>query len=177
VNIKTAAMKSAVLFLIKIIYNMLYEVWDMENNLKIIETENYDEILFFAFDNGVEFDEKNNIYINKPYLGLKLILNNKMIGGVSVCKSNYGDYVLEYLAVNENYRHNGYATLLIEYIFNKLREIKVSKLYLMAHVYEIYKKTGFKFVSDKLYLISNNCLNCESYKNKECVPKVMLKEL
>lgn len=148
----------------------------MENNLKIIETDNYDEILFFAFDNGIEFDSENNCFINKPCLGFKLMLDDKMIGGVTVCKSEFGDYVLEYLSVNEQYRHNGYATMLMEYVFNKLRKLKISKLYIIAFVYEIYRKSGFKVVDDKFYLISNNCLNCELYKTKECVPKVMLKE-
>lgn len=148
-----------------------------DKNVKIEETTNYEEILAFAFDNGVEYDEENKRYINEPYLGLKLLLNNQMIGTVVICKSEFGDYVLENLAIIENFRHKGYATMLIEYIFNKLKILKISKIYLIAHVYEIYEKAGFNFTNDKIYLISNNCLNCELYKSKECIPKVMVKKI
>ena len=93
----------------------------LTKSAKIEEATDYDEILNFAFDNGVEYDEENKRYVNKPYLGFKLLLDNKMIGAVSICKSELGDYVLENLAILKEFRHKGYATMLIEYVFNKLK--------------------------------------------------------
>lgn len=149
----------------------------MNNNLKIEETDEYEKILQYAFDNGLEYDDENKRYVNPPYLGLKLLLYDKMIGTIVVCKSEYGDYVIDNLAINDNYRHRGYATMLIEYALNKLKIKKIKKVYLIAHVYDVFKKAGFDFTEDKSYLIKNNCLNCDLYKSKECVPRVMTKEL
>jgi N-acetylglutamate synthase-like GNAT family acetyltransferase len=152
-------------------------ILNKDENIKIVETENYEEILTFAIDNGVEYDEENRRYINKPYLGFELLLNNKLIGAVSICKSDLGDYTLEYLAINENYRNKGYATMLIEFIFAKMKKLNINKIYLFAHIYKLYEKTGFIFTKDKEYLITNNCLNCQLFKSKECIPRVMVKEI
>ena len=146
-------------------------------DIRIEETTEYEEILQYAFDNGVEYDEQNKRYVNAPYLGLKLLLDNKMIGTIAVCKSEYGDYIIEDLAVNENHRHKGYATMLIEYVIKKLKFERIKTIYLIAHVYDIYKKLGFDFTEENSYLIKNNCLNCDLYKSKECIPRVMKKEL
>lgn len=35
--------------------------------MKIEQTTNFDEILTFAFNNGTEYNETNDYYINTPY--------------------------------------------------------------------------------------------------------------
>ena len=138
----------------------------MNENLRIEETIDYEEILQYAFDNGVEYDDENKRYVNAPYLGLKLLLDDKMIGTIAVCRSEYGDYIIEDLAINESYRHKGYATMLINYVLNKLKIEGVKTIYLIAHVYDIYIKLGFDFTEEKQYLIKKKFFNFELYKNK-----------
>lgn len=145
--------------------------------MKIEQTTNFDEILTFAFNNGTEYNETNDYYINTPYLGFKLLINKKIVGTIVICKSINDDYVLENLAIKKEYRHQGYATLLLEHALNKLIELKIKKVYLIARVYELYEKLGFSFVDDKQYLIDNEYLACELYKNKTCISKVMVRKL
>ncbi|MDR0978947.1 MAG: GNAT family N-acetyltransferase [Lachnospiraceae bacterium] len=148
-------------------------------DIKIAQTTDYNKILEFAFDNGVEYDETNKCYINEPFFALELTSDNDLIGSASICKSKVGDYILEQLAVKEEYRHKGYATQLIKTILRRMKELNIKKIYLIAHVYEIYLKNGFEFYNnnDKDYLISDNCLNCDLYINKECIPRIMTIDL
>jgi N-acetylglutamate synthase-like GNAT family acetyltransferase len=148
-------------------------------DMKISETNDYNKILEFAFDNGVEYDETNKCYINEPFFALELTSDNDLIGSVCICKSEVGDYVLENLVIREEYRHKGYATKLIKTILSRMKELSIKKIYLIAHIYEIYLTNGFEFYnnSDRDYLISNNCLNCDLYINKECIPKIMTIDL
>lgn len=82
--------------------------------------------------------------------------DEKIIGG---CTFYANDYELEkafisLLAIHEEYRGNGYASLLLKFIFNKARELGMKTISLEVfsqntNAKKLYLKNGFKLISTK----------------------------
>ena len=132
--------------------------------MKFVKYDNISLINFYRL-NGLEFDE------NKGYFGINvtsfaLLENEKIIGAFSISIYKNKSFI-EALAVDKEYRNNGYGRLLIGKSIEKLEK----PIYTISKVDEFYLKNGF--IYDDLDLIGKECKTCDNY-NITCFPKVMV---
>ena len=122
-------------------------------------------LIDFYIENGLEY------YENKGYFGtgvesFALLENEKIIGAFSISIYKNKSFI-EALAVDKEYRNNGYGRWLIGKSIEKLEK----PIYTISKVDEFYLKNGF--IYDDLDLIGKECKTCDNY-NITCFPKVMV---
>lgn len=142
------------LMAIKLNYNFEY---NLNNEFKIEEFDFLDDpvniqwLFFQGFDHGDNKDEflkeVVDIKANRDHFNKKLSLvvkkNDEMIAYVSAWYIEGLDYAyLEPLCVIPKYRKMGLAKSLLYELFNRLKSMGASKLYVISDM-EFYKKIGF----------------------------------
>ena len=130
----------------------------------IIKYDNKTLIVFYI-ENGLEYDE-NKGYFGTGVESFALLENEKIIGAFSISIYKNKSFI-EALAVDKEYRNNGYGRLLIGKAIEKLEK----PIYTISKVDEFYLKNGF--IYDDLDLIGKECKTCDNY-NITCFPKVMV---
>lgn len=132
--------------------------------MKIIKYDNK-SLIDFYIENGLEYDE-NKGYFGTGVASFALLENEKIIGAFSISIYKNKSFI-EALAVDKEYRNNGYGRLLIEKAIEKLEK----PIYTISKADEFYLKNCF--VYDDLDLIGRECKKCDNY-NITCFPKVMV---
>lgn len=122
-------------------------------------------LIDFYIENGLEYDE-NKGYFGTDVESFALLENEKIIGAFSISIYKNKSFI-EALAVDKEYRNNGYGRLLIGKAIEKLEK----PIYTISKVDEFYLKNGF--IYDDLDLIGKECKTCDNY-NITCFPKVMV---
>ena len=122
-------------------------------------------LIDFYIENGLEYDE-NKGYFGTGVESFALLANEKIIGAFSISIYKNKSFI-EALAVDKEYRNNGYGRLLIGKAIEKLEK----PIYTISKVDEFYLKNGF--IYDDLDLIGKECKTCDNY-NITCFPKVMV---
>lgn len=122
-------------------------------------------LIDFYIENGLEYDE-NKGYFGTGVESFALLENEKIIGAFSISIYKNKSFI-EALAVDKEYRNNGYGRLLIGKSIEKLEK----PIYTISKVDEFYLKNGF--IYDDLDLIGKECKTCDNY-NITCFPKVMV---
>lgn len=122
-------------------------------------------LIDFYIENGLEYDE-NKGYFGTGVESFALLENEKIIGAFSISIYKNKSFI-EALAVDKEYRNNGYGRLLIGKAIEKLEK----PIYTISKVDEFYLKNGF--IYDDLDLIGKECKTCDNY-NITCFPKVMV---
>ena len=122
-------------------------------------------LIDFYIENGLEYDE-NKGYFGTGVESFALLENEKIIGAFSISIYKNKSFI-EALAVDKEYRNNGYGRLLIGKAIEKLEK----PIYTISKADEFYLKNGF--VYDDLDLIGRECKTCDNY-NITCFPKVMV---
>lgn len=133
------------------------------------------EIIEYDSEKLIEFYKSNDIEISEEhgYYGTNLksfvmIENEKIIGAVTISKYDSQNF-LEVIAVSKDSRDKGYGYTLL----NKGIDQFDGDIYVISKEHDFYLKSGFEFIENLEYMISDNCQACEEY-NKTCFPKVMI---
>ncbi len=107
-------------------------------------------------------DKKNSILNGDKVLSIiGLIDNDELIGFVSLLKSD-GELRTDLtpwfatLFIKEEFRGNGYSSILVDSILNEARKLSFEKVYLKTSLNNYYEKFGARYVehlddSEKLY--------------------------
>ena len=115
------------------------------------------------FKNYVKDKVKNILNKDKVISVLGLIDDNKLIGFISLFKSD-GDKMMELtpwyatMYVKEEYRGNNYSKILNDSILKEAKDLGYSKVYLKTTLKNYYEKFGAKYIKnltddEKLYYI------------------------
>ena len=132
--------------------------------MNIIE---YDSNLLIDFytSNDLEIND-NNIYFGINLKSYVLVDNDKIIGAVTVSKYKDVNYI-EAIAVDKNYRNNGYGKILLDKVIDEFND----KVYIISKNDKFFLSYGFK--NSNLVLIDDGCKKCDKF-NVSCFPKTMV---
>jgi len=128
------------------------------------EIRNHSELTDFYKLNGLEIEDGRELTQN-AYKSLVIYEKDRLIGAATVSKRN-GIFVLDYIAVDREYRRSGVGKMLFERVTDKLDTV-----YLTAKQSEFYLSLGLKF-DDEMSFLLDDCALCARL-NKTCFPKIM----
>lgn len=137
--------------------------------MKIENYDNHNNLIYFYQENGLEFDEKFN-YIASPLFSYVIKYKEKIIGAITCSKIN-NNFIIEAIAVNQNYRNNGLGKKLVIKAINKIKLFDGNIIYLNSKEPLFFEKLGFEYEQEKIDFFES-CLDCPKY-NITCFPKVM----
>ena len=100
-----------------------------------------------------------------PIRSIAVFDGDRLVGAATVCE-RLGVYVLDYIAVEKEYRKGGTGTELLNEIMKD-----IPKAYLSARAPLFFEKNGWKYTSE-MQILLKDCEGCSQYKNG-CEPKIM----
>lgn len=110
---------------------------------------------------------------NSPIYSVMVKDGGKIAGAMTV-SYRLGEYILDYIGVEENKRGKGIAKGLIQDMFKYLKG-KTDYVYLVAKTPAFFEHTGAEYVDNKPELLGE-CTGCNLY-NKTCFPRLMRYEV
>lgn len=98
---------------------------------------------------------RNKMAIPQWYV---VIFNDEIIAGCGVIDDASFNPSLSYLYVDEKYRNQGVAKMLIDYVCHDMSKRRINSLYLETSIDDFFEKCGWKLIS--------NCENNKTYIHK-----------
>lgn len=122
------------------------------NYIKMLEKSQNVEIL-----SNINIEDDIN---NKNYIFLKLLLNEYIIGYISV---SYCIDTMDIISIviNKNYSKMGFGSTLLEYIINIARKKNIKSIFLEVRksniiAQKLYEKFNFKYINTRPNYYTNN---------------------
>lgn len=134
---------------------MNYEIINLKNKKEIIDTA----AAWFSNKRNIPKEEYLNsinesINFNNPYPSWYVVLsNNKIIGSIGVIQNDFHERKDLYpnvcaLYVAPEYRNNGIAGKLLEYVEHDMSKKGINTLYLITDHTSFYERYGWKYFCD-----------------------------
>ena len=138
---------------------------------KMHTTEEYDRLIRFFIDNGLEFDEgeEDRSDILKCW---KITQEGDYLIAACMLVMREGNFVVEGVAVDPVFRKCGLGKILMDKALEEVKERGGKELLLMARKPEFYKKLNFEIVKPDDAPPIFDCLGCPQY-GKDCFPEIM----
>ena len=144
-------------------------------NFKMSVTEDYEKLVPFFIENGLEFAGDGSVppglvkcweITEKTESG-----NEKLIGGFVLAKRD-GEFIVDGIAIAPEYRKLDLGKVLLQ---KGLDEVSISggeKVFLVAKAPEFFRKYGFVTVPKEEAPNFFECLTCEQF-GVSCHPEIM----
>jgi len=142
--------------------------------ISIQESSRYTEIIQFFIDNELEFTEEQKQITDKVINYWEALDGEKLVGAC-VLGTREGEYVLEGIAIDINYRKKRIGERLLDKALTQLKELNAQKLLLCARAPGFFKTQGFSII-DRADAPHVGCKGCDQLGVK-CFPEVMVKNL
>ena len=143
----------------------------------LTQTDDYEELKTFFIENELEFSEEDPI----PMDIVKCWRladesggtggDSKLIGGVVLAMRD-GEYVIDGIAVDSEYRLRGLGKMLLDEAIEEIRKRSGNRLYLVARAPGFYYALGFEGIPKEEAPDIINCLTCPQFE-VSCHPEVM----
>jgi N-acetylglutamate synthase-like GNAT family acetyltransferase len=130
------------------------------------ETNKHNILYDFYFGNGLEVSK--NIESDDGAFYSVVALNNGVIAAAATLSFRKNIFILDYIAVDSNYRKAGLGKQAIDMIVKKAKELSAQAIFITAKEPAFFKKIGFIQGSPEGVDMNEDCLGCEKY-GKECV--------
>lgn len=114
---------------------------------------------------GLETDD-----IEGAFYTVKATYGDTLIGGITLSK-RYGTVILDYVAVNEEYKGKHIGKTLVEMALNHAKGLGINELFLVTKVEGFFVKLGAVRTEEYGVLLSE-CNGCLQY-NTKCRPVLM----
>lgn len=143
---------------------------------KMQSTKEYDRLVRFFIENGLEFDEGETD--TAEILHCWKITQGTADHMVAACMLvlREGNYVIEGIAVEEPIRKMGLGKILMNKAMEEVKQLGGKELILMARKPGFYTKLGFSTVKPSDAPPIFDCLGCPQY-GVDCFPEIMKKEI
>ena len=138
--------------------------------MEIIEYKDHEKLIPFYSKRGIE---ELTDYPNPPVFSYVVTDGGNFIGAAT-CSKKDEFYILEAIAVAEDYTSKGIGSQLLGVVLGRLKELGAKDVILNAKDTRVFEKNGF-VVSDRKNVPEtayNYCVGCEDYGVK-CFPKIM----
>ncbi|MEL7654479.1 MAG: GNAT family N-acetyltransferase [Bacillota bacterium] len=141
---------------------------------KIFESNDYEKLTYFFYDNGLEIipgiKRPDNVVNCWECMDS---ISHKLIGG-AVLEIREGAFVVADVAVDNDYRKENIGTQLMNTIEEEIIKAGGSEAWLVAKIPEFYIKLGWEVVVREQAPDISKCFSCLKY-GKECNPQIMYK--
>ena len=138
---------------------------------KMQRTEEYERLIQFFIDNGLEFDEGEEDFSDMIQCWKVTQEGDYLIAACMLVKRE-GNFVIEGIAVDPVFRKCGLGKILIRKALDEVKARGGEELLLMARKPEFYKKLNFTVVKPEAAPPIFDCLGCPQY-GKDCFPEIM----
>lgn len=143
----------------------------------IEHTDNYEELKEIFLKNGLEAgNEPVPTEMVKCWKATYNDDDTKILIGGATLGLRAGEYVVDGIAVEPQYRGKDIGTMMLDKLVNYAQGVGIRKLWLVAIAPEFFRKYGFVSVNREEAPYIFGCFNCEKY-GKDCKPEVMSMEL
>lgn len=141
------------------------------SDLKIATTKDYDSLVPMFIANRLEFSEEEPVPTDIVRCWQLTDDSGRLQGG-AVLALREGSFIVDGIAVNEQYRSSGAGRQLLEHIISAVRQLGGSSIFLVARAPGFFRKSGFVTVDRADAPQFFECFTCPQY-GKECRPEVM----
>lgn len=141
------------------------------SDLKIATTKDYDSLVPMFIANRLEFSEEEPVPTDIVRCWQLTDDDGRLQGG-AVLALREGSFIVDGIAVNEQYRSSGAGRQLLEHIISAVRQLGGSSIFLVARAPGFFRKSGFVTVDRVDAPQFFECFTCPQY-GKECRPEVM----
>lgn len=141
------------------------------SDLKIATTKDYDSLVPMFIANMLEFSEEEPVPTDIVRCWQLTDDSGRLQGG-AVLALREGSFIVDGIAVNEQYRSSGAGRQLLEHIISAVRQLGGSSIFLVARAPGFFRKSGFVTVDRADAPQFFECFTCPQY-GKECRPEVM----
>lgn len=141
------------------------------SDLKIATTKDYDSLVPMFIANRLEFSEEEPVPTDIVRCWQLTDDSGRLQGG-AVLALREGRFIVDGIAVNEQYRSSGAGRQLLEHIISAVRQLGGSSIFLVARAPGFFRKSGFVTVDRADAPQFFECFTCPQY-GKECRPEVM----
>ena len=145
----------------------------MNNIIENIKEEQRHECLIpFYTSRGIE--ELGNQFENKPVISFVIKNSIELIAAIT-CSKIEDIYIIEAIAVKENYEGMGIGTKLLKYTVEYIERIGGKNIILNAKNSKFFEMNNFIKISKENVPVEvySYCLNCPDYE-KKCFPTIMV---
>ena len=142
--------------------------------MEIIDYNNHNALIPFYSRRGIE---ELIDYPNQPIKSYVVKENNNIIGAAT-CSNINEYYILEAIAIDEDYINQGLGTMLLDYVIDYLRFIGAKEVIINAKNTKFFEKNGFLLSDRSCVPVSaySYCKDCEDY-GKTCFPSIMKRKI
>jgi N-acetylglutamate synthase-like GNAT family acetyltransferase len=150
------------------------------NNIKIKANYDYEKLVNFFIENGLEFDAEE-IVSTDLIKSFSAFLDMELIGSVVLAKRE-GRYIIDGIASKKKVRNMGLGELLLCLAEEEARKVNADKtgenteVYLVARAPKFFEKMGYKEIDRGAAPTFFECFSCSQY-DKTCFPKVMKRKV
>ncbi|MGN0704891.1 MAG: GNAT family N-acetyltransferase [Lentihominibacter sp.] len=154
-------------------------------NFKISVTDDYEKLVPFFIENGLEFSEEDPVPTDliKCWQIVKGEMDESAgdaaeeeLIGAFVLAEREGEFIVDGIAVAPEYRKFKLGKTLLNRGIEEVLKLGGRRIYLVARAPEFFRKQGFVTVSRDEAPNFFECLTCPQY-DKECHPEVMLLQM
>ena len=149
-----------------------------EAQLKLTETDDYDELCAFFIKNELEFSEEDPVptdLVKSWRLTDEGEKPPKLIGGVVLAKRQ-GEFIIDGIAVDPEYRELKLGKMLLDAAVSEVHALSGTGIYLVARAPGFFRTQGFERVSEEEAPLFFECQTCPQY-NVTCKPEIMCRRL
>lgn len=141
----------------------------------ISETQDYDRLVEMFIRHDLEFSLDEPLPTNLIKCWKAEDENGKLIGG-SVLATRGGEYIIDGIATEAEYRNEKLGSKLLQLALEEARARGGKEVFLVAKIPGFFKKHGFKEIPATDVPLLFDCLSCPQYQ-KTCFPETMKLEI
>ncbi len=146
----------------------------MKNSIKYNVTTDEQKLDRFFMENDLEYSDEHPVETDRVKCW-EVLDEDKLIGGACLALRQ-GEYILDGIAVDSDYRGNDIGHKLLMLVLDETRERGGEKVFLVARAPEFFAHYGFTEVAKEDAPNFFECLTCPQC-GVTCFPKVMVTEV
>ena len=142
--------------------------------IEIRSTDNYDRLVPFFIENGLEFSEEEPVPTDLVQCW-EAVDGDRLIGGFVLAKRE-GKFICDGIAVDRDYRDRDLGRALLRTGMEEAVKRGGGSMYLVARAPGFFRREGFETIERKDAPDFFECLTCDQY-GVSCHPEVMRRDL